>query len=1409
MKKLLTIIPLIFFFFSTQAQYSSYQMDTLTVEDGLSHDAVTAILKDSQGFMWFSTQFSGLQRFDGYEWKTYKFNPTLTVGLSSDAIRDLAEDTDGTLWIATRSGLDHLDPVRDLVIHYYDQDDSESGNHYLFVYPDANGGIWLGSRLSLKHFDPLTKTFTRYVINPMDPTNAGADGPNSILEDRDGIFWVGTSKSGLYKLDRNNGTFEKYPIAPRDSTKLHNSVMCLYEDHSGNLWVGTYQGLYMFNRKNLKFTRMLYHENDPNRLEHQSIAAIIQDNQRHYWIRTYGSLNQYSTTLEKLNEWEHPRDYPIGPEYGTLNRIRSVFPDSSGIIWYSNNWHGLVKMIPKTKKFTIYQNHPDLRDRAAPRYLVDEDIIWTKNREGISKYNRKSKSYQLIRNDPKNANTFNHEIWTMHRDQIGNLWVGDWNQGLSKVIETSDGTRVDKRFMHIPNDSSSISGNSVNEIHEDHNGTLYISTIDGGIDVLDTERAEFLHIDYGLQYQANILLLEKSGKVWATSLETDLIEIYEPMQKSGQYSLRPDTVVFHNFELGKLEGFRWPFIQVLHKGSNGVYWIGSLGRGLIKMTSTGNQEHGVTTYDFEQYTTEDGLSHDFVAAILEDAYGRLWLGTENGISRFDPDTETFTNYGRKDGQFGIQYSWNGYKSPDGEMFFPCEKGLLAFYPDSIVDNTYIPPIVITELRVFDKQVNIDSNSPIHVAGSRRAGLELPHNQNFLAFEYAALNYIHPEQNQYKYKMEGLNEDWIEAGTRRYASYPDLNPGEYTFRVIGSNNDNIWNTEGASLNITILPPWWATAYAYIAYAFLTILIVLGYARLRTWQIRKERDTLELKVMRRTEQIEAHREEIEAQKEILEAQNRKIREMDQMKTHFFTNVSHEFRTPLTMIQGPVQDLMENARLNKKELGKLQVISRNAKRLLHLVNQLLDIAKLESGLKKLKLSERDVMASLRAMAGAFSSLAETKGIVYNRLIPSEKFTAWFDPGILEKIVTNLLSNAFKFTPEAGEITFSARQIPPETPEMPDQIECVVTDQGPGIPEKEREMIFSRFYQVEGQKASVGTGIGLSLVKDLVKLCHGHIAVKSEEGKGSTFIVRLPLGKHHLKESEYVLAEQTEEDRIAQSPLLTNGAGDAKPAEVLTEEVKKSGKPIVLIAEDNSDIRNHVREHLKDEYEVVECVNGKAGMVKAFDIMPELVITDLMMPEMDGVELCRQLKSDERTSHIPVIMLTAKATTKDKLEGLETGADDYISKPFEMRELITRVANLIEQRRRLRERYSREITLEPKDIAVTSIDEAFLKKAIDIVEDRMADEAFDMEQFQDAMTMSHSTLFRKLQALTDQSPTVFIRNIRLKRAAQLLREHYGNVATISFEVGFNNPSYFSKCFKELYGVSPADFLKQESTLQ
>ncbi len=533
------------------------------------------------------------------------------------------------------------------------------------------------------------------------------------------------------------------------------------------------------------------------------------------------------------------------------------------------------------------------------------------------------------------------------------------------------------------------------------------------------------------------------------------------------------------------------------------------------------------------------------------------------------------------------------------------------------------------------------------------------------------------------------------------------------------------------------------------------------------------------------------------------NKLLAEMDELKSHLYSNISHEFRTPLTLILGPLEQMLAEETGKTPTQKTVKMMQRNANRLLELVNQMLDLSKVEAGNMKLELMEVDILKSIRIYISSFSSLAEKKEIQYEQIVPAGALITWYDADKLEKILTNLLSNAFKFTPDGGtvstEVTVSKSN---------DRIQISLKDTGKGISKDQLDKIFDRFHQVEeqGDPDRIGTGIGLALTKELVDLMHGEIKVDSTLGVGTSFTISIPLGKNHLGEDEFVLVENRLPKSARDNKAMDESSDISFEGELEDELLEDSKYPVVLTVEDHSDIRVHIKENLEDCYQMIEASDGEMGLSKAIECIPDLVITDLMMPKMDGVEMCKKLKTDERTSHIPVIMLTAKAGIEDRIEGLETGADAYVTKPFNIKELRVRVKNLIEQRKKLRERFSKDIKLEPKDIAITSADETFLNRALEIIENQMENSEFEVRDFQDEMGMSRMQLFRKIKALTDYSPSEFIRNLRLKRAAQLMEKNYGNVAQITYKVGFNNLSYFAKCFKDLFEISPSEYLKKHA---
>lgn len=716
--------------------------------------------------------------------------------------------------------------------------------------------------------------------------------------------------------------------------------------------------------------------------------------------------------------------------------------------------------------------------------------------------------------------------------------------------------------------------------------------------------------------------------------------------------------------------------------------------------------------------------------------------------------------------------------------------MIAFRPDELPTGATPLKVILTDFRVFENPVPLPE--PIY----RIREVELRPDQNFFSFRYSALEFVRISKIYYAYKMEGFDRDWVQAKSRAYAGYTNLDPGRYTFQVKATDANGVWSDSVTALSVVIHPPWWRTAWAYILFTLAGATVLYGF-----WRYDRKRVALRHQL---------------AMKDF---ETQKLVEVDQVKTRFFANISHEFRTPLTLILGPVEKL--RSRLSTPDVQKeLGAIHRNAHRLLHLVNQLLDLSKLDAGRMALQVCPTDLVSQLKVLVYSFLSLAERKRITLLFDPHEDALIAYVDRDKIEKILTNLLSNAFKFTADGGEIVVSLgrrtdesrRQGPASIASSePGWVEITIADTGIGISQDKLEKIFDRFYQVDGTltREQSGSGIGLSLTRELVELHRGYIRVTSDEGKGSTFVVGLPLGKQKFTPDEVVehapelTAPGAVEERVASELTAADEdqGDDRGEGEEAVEGGAEVSRPVVLIVEDNQEVRRYVREYLERDCKVLEASDGVEGLESASASQPDLVITDIMMPRMDGIELCKRLKNDEKTSHIPVILLTARASTEDKVGGLETGADDYVIKPFEAKELQVRVHNLIEIRRTLREKYKQNIILQPTELAVTSSDARFLKKLMESVEKHMADPDCGTETLAQDVYMSRMQLNRKLQALTGYSTHEFLRTQRLKRAAQILQQHAGNMSEVAYEVGFASPSHFARAFKEQFGVPPSEY--------
>jgi len=1408
---------LLFLSVSLTAQYDnpssslgqSINFEHLAVEQGLSQNNITCILQDTYGFLWIGTE-DGLNKYDGYKFTVFRHDPDDSSSLKSNWITSLYEDQSGVLWITTLgaglfrfdrkkenfihfkppglatttieqvvkyqngtqdilwiagyTGLFKIDLTTLKCIHYPHTDKGTPYDWILSMEVDPSGNVWIGTRGDGLHkFDPETEQYIHNRHDLLNPSGLNSNHITALHMDKSGILWIGTEGGGLNKFDPENNHFVHYQHDPGNLNSLSsNNILSIFEDKSGLLWVGTMEeGLNRFDRKTAQFTHVKANPGIENKLSDNTVVNIYEDNTGVLWIGTYDGLNKFD---------------------------------------------------PNKTEFSSYKKIPGDTNSLCDNYITsiyestyrDKKLLWVGTKNGLNIIDRLTGRVTSYQHDHSNASSIpSNKISSIFEDRSGTLWIGTLGDGL---IKFNLNTKKFTQYSHDYDDPYSIRSNVILDVYEDKYGVLWIGTTPNGLSKFNRKTEKFISV--GVRKRTMQIFEDKKGELWFATW---------PGLRKFDWASSEFEVYWRNREaLNYPELNRHNCIHESRFGEKNILWVGSY-NGLNKF----DRNSGV----FFTYSVEDGLPNNVINGILEDNQGNLWLSTNNGLSRFNYKTEEFRNFDVNDGLLSNQfYPGACYKSKDGEMFYGSAKGLISFYPDRLIQNPDLPNILITDFKLFNEPVLIKKEDndnrgnifslPIHI--SLLNEIVLSYSENVFSFEFAALDYHSPQKNQYAYKMEGVDPEWVHTdASRRFATYTNLDPGEYTFTVKGSNNDGVWNEEGTSIKVIITPPWWQTNLAYMFYVFFVGLIVLGFWRFQINRLR-----------------------IKQQMEMQNFEAEKLREVDKLKTRFFANISHEFRTPLTLIKGPVKQIMDGEFTgNLKQ--KCKMILRNSDRLLGLINQILDLSKLESGEIKLQVAETDIIKYFKGIVLSFSSLAESKKVDLNFTSSENSLMGYVDRDKLEKIVTNLLSNAFKFTPEGGVVEVSIPPLPAAsalTKGGTRGVEIVVSNTGPHIPPDQLKKIFDRFYSApldrntfkdsngktnyptghsnnNYKKDGEGTGIGLALTKELVEVCHGDISVSSIPNKNTTFVVSIPITKDCFQEDEIV------ESTPQISPLTKGGLRGV--TESIQETTNFRGEepisqnhspgsglpsPLLLIVEDNPDVTSYICSFMENDFRLITAENGKIGLKKTLDKYPDLIISDVMMPEMDGFELCQKIKSDERISHIPVILLTAKADLNSKIEGLEFGADDYINKPFEADELKVRLKNLIEQRKKLREKFTRLIELQPNEITVTSIDEDFLKRLMTTFEIHISEPDFSTEQCAKEIGMSRSSLNRKLQALTNNSTHDFIRTLRLKRAAQLLKKAGSTVAEIAYSVGFNNTSHFAKAFRQHFGQSPSDFINKNS---
>ena len=1364
----------------THGSFAQFQPKNLTkhwsIKDGLSQGVVNSIAQDNQSMMWFATE-DGLNRFDGYSFKVFQYDPDNKASIADNFVQSIFKDSEGTLWISSRLGLQKFDPSNEtfsLYHHDFKNKKNYASNDVSFITEGSAGNLWTswyGSGFA--SFNKEKKTFIAYT--PETLPGLTSEKTVAMLEDKFGLLWVGTQEGGVNVFQVSQGTVVKKMNDLSSSSNLPLvNVHCFAEDKFGNIWIGTTQGLVVYNRLENKFFKF---DDKKFSVSSANVFSLFTDSNDNLWIGSQGE-GLYQLDLRQFNT--RPLDDFIFVSVKNLNdfdiskrTIQGIYEDKDKNIWIGTFGEG-VYFISSVKENFVRVQKPIYKNTAVsfvPYYGMchdNEGNLWLgTDGNGIYKSDFNGNTIRHFTSET-DVTLKDNAILSALRDEKGRLWFGSYSQGLFCYNPTTDAF-INYRYK---NAKTKTGGNDVRVIFEDSKHNIWIGTNRGGLCLLDEEGKVYsnpLHFDEALlNGDVRSITEDSQGNLW--------IGCYG----DGVYSYSPSTKKFkrHFNDPDTEEQLKSDVVFGVKADRKGNIWIGTRGGGLCVFHPGKNI--------FNRYTDKDGLSNNTINAILIDNNQNVWASTNAGISKYDVSGGKFYNYnvfdGLQEGQFNPGSAL--YNEVGGYMCMGGTLGLNIFYPDQISDNLKKPEIMLTGLSLFNKSIRVndstDGNPVLTQVLSHTKHIVLKNNQNVLTFEFVGLNYSYPEKNIYSYKLEGFDKDWNFVGNQRTATYRYLAPGTYTFYVKASNVENVWGNEHASVFIEIKPPFWQTPIAYILY----VLSLAGIGFL-IFSFRKKQVSL-----RRRLKIE-------------KSQRKHERQMVQQKLSFFTEISHEFKTPLTLMIGPLEEMLAKDMGITPEGRKLKLVYRNAHKLLNLINKLLDYRKIESGNILLKVKEDNIVAFVEEVYITFKELANHKNIKFHFHAEQPVILLWFDKEKLEMVLNNILSNSFKYIGKGDEINIHvARQINDKYPGGRAIIK--IKDNGIGIPKRHLGNIFDWFYKGDSS-GTMSSGIGLSLAKKLVHLHKGEIFVDSVEGNGSTFSIKIPMGKDHLKADEMVLETETDHllSDIKSEPINENLLLHA--AEEYSSN--KKGFKSILIIEDDEEIRSFLKEYFEKHYRIFESSNGKEGLEVAMNIPPDLIISDIMMPEMDGIDFCKTIKNNIRTSHIPVILLTAKTSLTQHKEGIGTGADAYITKPFSPDILGITVGNLLQSRENLMRFYRNLFTQDSngegnKDL--NSLDEKFLHSIYEMLKANLDKPDFNVNELCDVLNMSRSLVYKKIKMLTGLSPLEYIRALRMQEAAKLLKTKKYKVFEVVYMVGFSDLKYFRQCFAKEFGSSPSDFIKQ-----
>ena len=1488
MKKLAILILFLLSFLSQiiKGDNNNNHFQNINIKDGLSHSVVTSLIEDDKGFIWIGTQ-DGINRYDGYSMKSY-YAGTGDRNPKYSWTKTLFTDSYGQIWIIFNEvGIERFDPEKEI---FYDYKNNPNNTHsistnetftstnFSCIYEDSDSSVWIATASGLNRYNRDKDNFDVFIYNPDETAGLCSNEVTFMVEDDHKILWIGTT-NGLNYYDLKEHKMHKFVGNQKTNDIMHGKVITsILPLKDGSVIVGTFfYGInYIQNPLNKNKLTVSYYLTEPlNKNYEATIYKLLLTNDNRVLVGAQSGMY----VLEK-------RDNSISCNVikATKGKIVSqIFEDSLHDIWVvSNNTLEILKFNEHLTDFISFT-----KDKKNPNHITNQkiyfitqtsnEILWIgTEKDGVYKYDLYSKKFNIIDNNPaRKINIGNNEVYSVFEDKNNFLWIGTKN-GLNKINTKTGEKRIyQKKEEQITgidfNYSNNPSGNLVGVIKATNDHQLWLGYFDYKVSLLNLSTDIFTIFQHNKK-NPNSYLSWSQRTICVTRND----EVFFGATSNGLCKLNKDRTSFTYYPVnsGKFDGTNDSWINIITEDKDDILWIGTMTGGLNKYnretgsfeyfthdnnnlnslpsnkvkcimepkvhgknilwigTDNGFSKFDKTNYSFTNYKTNEGHSGNVIHGILEDDNGYLWMSSNKGLIKFNPETETSHVYFQEDGVQSNEFNEGAYfKNSNGLLYFGGLNGVTYFNPQNINTNPFTPKIQITNFKIFNQSIHpgdtVDGRVILKKSITYTNEITLTHNDKVVSFSFVALHFAAPTKIKYKYQLEGLESTVNEVNYKqRFINYTNIPSGKYKLKIWATNNDGVWSNNPKVLKINVLLPFWETWWFILSLIVFIIIIIIIIINYRTKILKEQKDLLNIQVEEQTKELKntniileikqteilqindkiaKQRDNLKTQNILLENQKEEIKEIgeklhkaDEMKLRFFTNISHEIRTPLTLIMGPTKKLLSSPIINNNNELKdyLNTIYKNEKRLLNLINQLLDIRKIETGAFKLSVQKTNLVLFLKEIIELFQPLAVEKQIQLDFNYDNEKLKLYFDPDKIEKIIDNLLSNAFKFVPKNGKISLIINS---KTNIKEKQfVKITVADTGKGISKKHLPKIFNRFYQIS--QGQTGSGIGLSICMDHVNIHKGAINVVSTIDVGTSFHVFIPRHKGIYSKEEI---SNDSEKQITLNYSKTIVDSPEYKATTLQKAPKNSKKSqTILLVEDNIDMSKFIASILSKNFNVLTAFNGQEGLELAKKYIPDMIISDIMMPLMDGIELSNLLKSNNLTSHLPIVLLTAKSEDNNRLEGLKLGIDDYITKPFNPDILEQKINNILETRRALARKFARDKDIIPSNINISEIDQGFIEKIAKYIENNIDDPDLNGEKLSLEMEMSKGTLYKKLKALTGMTVNIYIRTIRLKIAAKLLKSGIYNISEVAYSTGFNNPKYFSTCFRELFSMSPKEYM-------